>query len=491
MPAWSASTRTERYAGAKPSLTNLPDTTGSSPAEPRLRNFMHLPRIWLQRFYKYATPASALLVFFAVSLLYLYGDRSFYFTLLENWCVAPFRFPFVDISGSLAAWECARQGADVIISDPCDVLQRPYSYSPIWMSWSAIPLGVSDTPAVGWFSGLVFLLSLGMLPHPRRPLELILTLLATLSGAVVFAVERANPDILLFMLALVTALSAEGGLGVRLIGYAAAVLSGLVKYYPFVTLVMVVEERIPVYLSVSGAVVLVLATFGVVYHDEIVRGLPYIPTGTYIEGVFGAKNLPLQFGDMTTAALGPTSALGTVVAAACAASLVLGVIAIGRCFTIDGRLPAAMSALSFRERNLLVVGSAVICGCFFTGQNVWYRAIFLLLVMPGLFAIGREATSRRGYRWSLGTSIAIVFLMWEECVRFDIERITAAVDLSTPYAAQLRFFFWLTREAVWWWVVAILTAILVEFLRRSAVVDEAVSWLRRSGGRARVLVTGK
>jgi hypothetical protein len=81
--------------------------------------------------------------------------------------------------------------------------------------------------------------------------------------------------------------------------------------------------------------------------------------------------------------------------------------------------------------------------------------------------------------------------MWEECFRFDIERIIAAADLSTPYAAQLRFCFWLTREAVWWWVVAILSSILVEFLRRSAVVDEVVSWLRRSGGRALVRLTGK
>src|SRR5204863_166854 len=122
--------------------------------------------------------------------------------------------------------------------------------------------------AVGWISGLLFLLSLAILPRPRRPLELALTVLATLSTAVVFAVERANPDILLFILALVTALSAEGGLGIRLIGYAAALLSGLVKYYPLVTLVLLVEERVPVFLIVSAAVVLLLAMFGVAYHDE-------------------------------------------------------------------------------------------------------------------------------------------------------------------------------------------------------------------------------
>ena len=97
---------------------------------------MNLPSIWSQRVYQLAVPSSALLAFFAFSLLYLYGDRGIYFGLLESWGAAPFSFPFLDISGSLAAWECARQGIDVIIADPCDILQRSYSYSPIWMSWS-------------------------------------------------------------------------------------------------------------------------------------------------------------------------------------------------------------------------------------------------------------------------------------------------------------------------------------------------------------------
>ena len=452
---------------------------------------MNLPIFRMERFYKFAAPVSALLVFFALSLLYLYGDRGSYFALLEYWGIEPFRFPFLDISGSLAAWECARQGIDVIVADPCDVLQRSYSYSPIWMSWSAIPLGVSDTAAVGWFSGLLFLLSLGILPRPRRPFELILTVVATLSTAVVFAVERANPDILLFILALATALSAEGGLGMRLIGYAVAVLSGLVKYYPFVTLVMVVEERIPVFLSVSIAVVMSLAIFGVAYHDEIVRTLPYIPRGTYIEGMFGAKNVPLQLADVAQAAFGESAALGNVLAAAFLAFLIAGMVAICRRFTVDGQLSAAMTALADRERSLLVLGSALICGCFFAGQNVWYRAIFLLLVLPGLFAVARAAPARRGRNWAVGTSIATVFLMWEECFRFGIERALKAAGASGTHTAEIHFLFWIFREAVWWWVVAILSAILVEFLRRSVVVREATSWFRRSGGRALVRLTGK
>src|SRR5437763_4309825 len=114
---------------------------------------------------------------------------------------------------------------------------------------------------------------------------------------------------------------------------------------------MVVEERLPVFLFVGVTVVLILALFGVAYHDEIVRTLPYIPAGTYIEGVFGAKNLPLQLGDMARTASGQ-AALGNIVCRLLLVKKTAGIFAIGRRFTADG-LHAAMEALPRREHNLL------------------------------------------------------------------------------------------------------------------------------------------
>jgi hypothetical protein len=131
------------------------------------------------------------------------------------------------------------------------------------------------------------------------------------------------------------------------------------------------------------------------------------------------------------------------------------------------------------------------CGCFFLGQNIWYRAIFLLLVLPGLFAISRAATSPRGRHWSFGTSVAIVFLMWEEFFRFGMLRLLHAAGVPAGPIAGFHFLFWFVREAVWWWVIAILLAVLAEFLRRSVVVREAMSWLRRFIPRPAVRLSGK
>jgi len=162
-----------------------------------------------------------------MSCLYAFGDRNLYVDILTSYGIAPFRFPFLDISAHLAVWECARQGVDVIMANPCDVLQRSYSGTPLWIAASAIPLGVRDTAAVGWILDLVFLVSLSLLPSPRCLLELIFVLAATLSTMVIFALERANIDALLFVMALTTGVLAECRLFMRVLGYFVALVAAM------------------------------------------------------------------------------------------------------------------------------------------------------------------------------------------------------------------------------------------------------------------------
>jgi hypothetical protein len=231
--------------------------------EPKIRSFV----------YRFGAAGLALSVFLGMSCLYGWGDREVYWQILSAHGIVPFSFPFVDASGSLAAWECARQGIDVILTDPCDVLNRGYTYSPLWMAAAAMPLGVADTAAVGWSLDLVFLLSLCLLPPPRRPVELVLILAATLSTMVAFALERANPDILLFLLALATGLLTGYPLFMRLFGYFLGLAAALVKYYPIMVLVVAFRERVSVFCLVGLVVLSSLAVFWVGYHVEIARGL--------------------------------------------------------------------------------------------------------------------------------------------------------------------------------------------------------------------------
>ncbi len=79
---------------------------------------------------RFGPAGSALAAFLAMSWLYRGGDRAVYADILRLWGIAPFQTPFLDISFVLAAWDCTRQGLDVMLVNPCDVLKLPFNYSP-------------------------------------------------------------------------------------------------------------------------------------------------------------------------------------------------------------------------------------------------------------------------------------------------------------------------------------------------------------------------
>jgi hypothetical protein len=430
--------------------------------------------------YRLAAPLAAFVFFLSLSWLCGWGNPALYEDILRWYGVVPFRFPFVDISGSLAAWECARQGVDVILSDPCDVLHRPYDYSPLWMAASPIPLGDGNTMIVGWCVDLLFIGSLGLLPPPRRPLELMLVLAATLSTMVVFALERANPDILIFILALTAGLLAECGFPLRLFGYCLALAAALLKYYPIMALITVFRERIPVFVAVNLCVAAALALFWAEYDAEIARGLQTIPGGPYNTDLFAAKNLPSLLGEAVRDAAGFSGRASLIpFAGAVYVTLVSFCLVICRRLLGSTEFSDALASLDDFERASLVIGCALIVGCFFAGSSVGYRGVFLLMVIPGLLAITRRPASHDLRILGLGTSVVIVLLMWGECFRLMLYDLLERINASLSVTGQLGFFFWLLRELGWWWAVSVMLAILCSFLWQAPVMQETASYLRR------------
>ena len=432
--------------------------------------------------YRFAATIAGLLVFLGMSCLYAFHDGNLYEHILTSYGIWPFRRPFLDISAWLAVWECARQGIDVILANPCDVLQRGYGSSPLWIAVSAIPLGVRDTTIVGWILDLVFLMSLSFLPSPRCLLELILVLAATLSTMVIFALERANPDILLFVMALMTGAFAECRLFIRVLGYFVALVAALLKYYPIMVLVIAFREIVPIFVAIGVLILGCLAIFWAEYHIDIARGLPSIAWGAYNTDMFAAKNLPFLLGEAAESAAEPSSwapLAQCIVAGGLYAILVGSSVAICRRLLSSGQLRVALASLTRPERLFLVIGSAVIAGCFFAGQSVGYRGVYFLLVIPGLLAISRS--SSRGIRnLSLGTSVVIVLVMWGECFRLALHRALAHYGLPEMLAGNLKVQFWLLRELGWWWTISVMLTVLVDFLWASPIMHWVSSRFRHS-----------
>ena len=225
----------------------------------------------------------------------------------------------------------------------------------------------------------------------------------------------------------------------------------------------------------------VLGVFWWGYQDDILRGLPTIASGRYDTDLFAAKNLPSLVGLMVEDKATPShsaAAAGWAVSVVLCASLVGVVLAICRRLLRLPELRAATADLCGLERDLLVIGSAVIAGCFFAGQSIGYRGIFLLLVMPGLLAMSRSAAT--GLRsLALGTAIVIVLLMWGECLRLALHQTLELSGILEPWVTEAKIQFWLLREFGWWWSVSVMLALVADFLRESPALRGASAWFGR------------
>ena len=211
-----------------------------------------------------------------------------YRTILKIWGIKPWPFPFLDTDTVLSAVRCLRDGIDVYVANPCDPLARVFDYSPLWMALSLLPIGLAALPWIGLAVDAAFLAALALLPAGRRWGDTALIAAGVCSTAVLFAVERGNNDLILFVLAALAATAALASPLLRLLGYAAALLAGLLKYYPMLLMALAVRERPGRLSAIAAAALLLLGLFVLLSWHDLVRALALVPTGSYFEDMFGA-----------------------------------------------------------------------------------------------------------------------------------------------------------------------------------------------------------
>nr|MBP9903248.1 DUF2029 domain-containing protein [Verrucomicrobiota bacterium] len=152
--------------------------------------------------------------------------------------------PFMDLYGILAASDAARAGVDPFLPNQFDPYHRPHVYSEWWLEVGKLGLGRADTLWLGAvLLGVVLVTALRM-TRPRTRTESWGLLLLLVSPAFLMAVNRANNDLVVFVLI-------SGGLLCfrretwpgRVLGILLFAVSAALKYYPLVTLVVLLELR--------------------------------------------------------------------------------------------------------------------------------------------------------------------------------------------------------------------------------------------------------
>jgi len=398
-------------------------------------------------------------------------DRSFYDALIRLTTAIPNARPFIDFQTVLQAGLCWRQGIDVYQPNPC-MHGGVFNYSPFLLRFGYLPISMHAALSGAWLADIAFIASIALLPAPVSALDVAARSAGAISTAVIFALETANIDTLMFVLTLLSVALLRRGTIFRLAGYGMFTFLAALKFYPVFALILVLRERKKNLLWIAAAGMLCGAVFLFYFFGGVKTAFEILPTGPPFGWLFGAIDLPegialLRFVPVLT--VNPTAAQYFQALNEKPALLIvlwglkiLTVIAILAALLLTPVYDRALKKTSAAQGLLLITGAAVITGCFFIAQNVDYRAIFFILTIPGLSALAASAAGRM--RCLLRVLIgAILLLMWESLFRLQIAALATAL-LPPTAALYPQIAFWFLREVLWWFVIIQLLAIIFAFV---------------------------
>ena len=422
--------------------------------------------------------AAPLSLFAILAGLFVSGSRSLYLALLSHFGFTPFAFPFLDLHATLAAVECHRLGVDVYLLNPCDVLGRAQAYSPLLLDLLPQNLGRDSLNLIGITLDLVFILSLPFIMRPRSTGQCVLMIAAAISPTVVYALERANSDVIIFLLLACAGVLFTRTWPPRMTAYVVMLFGGLLKFYPLALLVLTMRET---WRRASAVVALsLIAVLGLwlAHGRELALVLGNLEETSYYSDSISARNLPFGL-----AVLFPATAFGSVDSIGAVIFLILvagATILTFKVFQALERDPRALEGMT-REGGYLLIGAILLLGCFFSHESVSYRGIFLLLVIPGLLQSRQNAFDAR-VRRLIALALAVVLgLLWEQRLGLGLEHVVAA---SIPYGGPnwawgVVVIYWICQELSWWALMSLFVALIVAFLSRVGVAADLASLVRK------------
>lgn len=385
--------------------------------------------------------------------LYLFGAEPELRAFLGVYLVHFDLPPFGDAYGITSAMACERQGIETYLGNPCHYKQVGFVYPPIWKLLSLLPIDGTWTTAFAVTFIAAFALALAFIPLGESRRGRALAALAVVSPASLLAADYGNNDMLIFAVVVGGIVALGKSSRGQALGYGLVLLAGLLKYFPFAALGWVGAQSRRQAVLVGGVLAAVLIAFVVLAGEQLPLSLASMVTMSAGSYVFGIKNLPIMASEIGLA--GPRAALALRLVLTLAV-LVVAWRRSARYAKLD--LPAALPEVQWR---FLIIGALVVVGAYLGNQNLDYRMIFLLLVLPGLDAL----------RWVPGEhfgamAVVAVALMYLFPLRMQIEGWFApgSDGLFLVSVADI-----LIREALWFALAVTLLAVVFTHLRSGPI----------------------
>jgi hypothetical protein len=275
--------------------------------------------------------------------------------------VLPYGY-FSDSQIVTSAWECARQGYDVLFLNPCSPFGVPMNIPRIWLIPSVFGLGQGFTETLGVLMALAFGAGAALLAGPLGLIRGAAFLgVILLSPGVLFGVERGNVDMFIFALMAFAVTTQHARLG--------AGIATVLKLFPVFALLPILNRR----------VVLILGFYAVLTLRDL-----------WIIRLAAQTPLLYSYGVVPNAHWLLPGLPGEV--------LILGAVALAA--VLGGwHLRSAPDTYAFQA------GAAIYLGTYVLGSNFDYRIVFLLLTLPTLL-LARTV----GSFVVLGLTVAVLLL---------------------------------------------------------------------------------
>ncbi len=415
---------------------------------------------------RYTISAAGLCALALASLLYCWHPGA-YQQVMTVIMRVPLIRPFVDWRWIPSAIQCWSQGVDVYANNTCytEWVGGKFNYSPLWLRATFLPLGAEWVVPFALSLAALFFASQSLLPRPKTRFELAVRLAATLSGATITCVERANADLLMFLLVVLGVSCTRYRLSIRLLGYCLIILAGLLKFYPFLGLLIVARERASIFAFVTALATVALAALLVGYHDELVRMVINLPLTDYALQ-FAARDIPAGAGTLIATLLednfhqdtASATEVGRWVFRILYATLLISTAKLSITAYFRWNLPQIVRRMPERNRQFAVAAGAIICGCFFAGENFMYREVFLLPILPGLLAFYDRSSDASTSLLGRRAGLVIVFILWLPFLDWLSKLPSGNAFLI------MRVLLMLANKMAWWWLVGLVTAMLAAFI---------------------------
>jgi Glycosyltransferase family 87 len=301
---------------------------------------------------------------------------------------------FLDLRFFTSAWECVRDGRDVIPANPCDPQARVFNYPRVWLVPAPLGLDQEDTVRLGKLLVLAFFGSAFALIGRASVVDGLVWAAALVSPAVMLGVERGNPDLVIFCLVVWGVILLQRASVVARVGaHALLLLAAVLKLYPVLGWGPLLRQPRRWAIAGVGALAGVFGVYALIERDDLRRIRETVPR----EEAFahGAAILGDEVG-------------GRLVVLAAGAALALLLVRLARRKGL--RVAAAAEPAERRDLDLLAAGAGVFVGTYALGQNFNYRMVFLLLTLPQLLRWARARDAPLPF--AAGGAAAVVATLW-------------------------------------------------------------------------------